>query len=72
MTPPHKVTEAGESTEGWAIRQPGFLGSIRQHTHCARCGDPLPAQPHSEPRHYGYAGKGFMNVICNPCHEELP
>lgn len=63
------VTE-GESTARWAIHEPAFRGLIKRLTHCARCGDPVPAKPHSEPQHY--AIKPVMHVLCYDCHNALP
>lgn len=66
----HAMTPEGESTENWALRSPGFVGSTRQLLDCARCGDPLPVKPHSEPRHFGVAP--VLHVICDDCHDALP
>jgi hypothetical protein len=33
----------GEPTDKWAFREPGFFGSMKQLTCCARCG-PHPAR----------------------------
>ena len=60
----------GESTETWAINQPGLAGSIKILTHCARCGEGLPAKPHNEPR-WMFAGP-VMHTICDDCYDALP
>ena len=65
-----QVTSEGESTENWAIRQPGFVGSIQQLTCCGRCGEPLPAKPYDEKRHFG--SKPVTHVLCDGCFDALP
>lgn len=62
----------GESTENWAIRQPGFLGSIKQLCNCGRCGKPLPIKRHDEPRRIGDIFKPTVHALCDDCYEALP
>lgn len=71
MTEQHTVTEDGESTERWACREPGFFGSVRQLTCCARCGCDL---PHGRDHAHRYRDvfKPTMHVVCDPCHDALP
>lgn len=61
----------GESTEKWAMRQSGFFGSIKQLTHCARCGEPLPAKPHNEPSIFDTL-KPTVHFVCDECYDALP
>lgn len=70
MTTEHLITPDGESTEQWAWRQPGFIGSVRQLCCCARCGETPPAKPHHEPRHYGRAP--VLHLLCDQCFDALP
>ncbi len=63
---------AGESTETWAFREAGFMGTIKQLTHCARCGEPLPHKSYDEPRHVFDVLKPTMHTICDDCFEEMP
>lgn len=67
----HEVGPDGESTENWAIREHGFLGSTKQLTNCARCGK-LVRKRHDEPRHFGDTFKPTFHQICDECHDELP
>jgi hypothetical protein len=66
------LPDGGESTALWAIRSPGFLGSAKQLTHCARCGEPLPFKRLDEPRHFRDILKPTHHIICDPCHDALP
>lgn len=66
----HEILPDGESTDRWAIREPGFLGSTRQLLDCARCGEELPFKRHDEPRHFRRYPS--LHVICDDCHDELP
>lgn len=61
---------SGESTAQWACQAPGFFGSMRQLTSCARCGEVLSGGPHT-PRHYGHTFKPTAHVICDLCYEGL-
>ncbi len=54
----------------WAIREPGFIGSIKQLIACARCGQNLPLKAHNEPRHCGH--KPALHFICDDCFDSLP
>jgi len=67
----HEITSDGESTALWAFREPGFFGSVRQLVNCARCGGHLKGSPNT-PRHYRDVLKPTMQVLCEPCYEELP
>ena len=71
MMPQHEMTTDGESTAKWAMHEPGFIGTVRQLTHCARCGLSLPPKRHSEPRRYRDIGRPAMHVICDDCFEDL-
>jgi hypothetical protein len=55
----------GESTEHWAICQPGFSG-IKQLTHCGRCGEVLPGGRH-QPSQARDIFKPTMHFICAAC-----
>jgi len=74
MKPPvkHRLTPEGESTELWAIREPGFLGSIKQLVCCGRCGETLPFRRHNEPRLFRDVFKPSMHVLCDDCYDALP
>lgn len=67
----HAQTADGESTEQWACREPGFFGSARQLTCCARCGGPL---PHGHDRKRKVCGlfKPTMHFLCDECFDQLP
>jgi len=65
----HEITAEGESTLNWALREPGFLGTIKQLTRCGRCGGPLPLK--KNPRMFG-ALKSYMHFLCDDCFEALP
>lgn len=68
----HEIGPEGESTEKWAICNPGFLGTLQQLTHCARCGCGLPPRAHNEPRHFRDVLKPTMHIICDGCFDALP
>ncbi len=68
----HEILPEGESTAKWAFREPGFMGAVKQLTHCARCGCRLPAKPHNEPRHFFDLLKPTMHVLCDDCFDALP
>ena len=61
----------GECTEAWAMRQPGFFGSVKQLTCCARCGGDLPHGKHKKRRMFAPL-KPSMHFICDACFEALP
>lgn len=67
----HRMTEDGESTENWAINQPGFSGSIRQLTCCARCGKDLPANRRNEKVTFA-RDLTRPHALCEGCFDELP
>jgi hypothetical protein len=68
----HEILPEGESTAKWAIREPGFLGSIRQLLHCARCGEPPPLKGKDDPRKYRDTFKPTMHFLCDDCYDALP
>ena len=72
MTIQHEILPEGESTTRWAIRQPGFLGTVKQLINCARCGEPLPFKRHDEPRRFRDICKPTLHCICDDCHDALP
>ena len=72
MKTQHESSPDGESTEKWAIRGPGFIGSIKQLTHCARCGNIPPPKRHDEPRKYRDISKITFHFVCDQCYAELP
>jgi hypothetical protein len=67
----HEIFPEGESTAKWAFREPGFMGSSRQLTHCARCGG-SPVQPRDKPRHCMDIFKPSMHFVCDECFDVLP
>lgn len=71
-TAAHEVGPDGESTEKWAIRNPGFLGSIHQLTRCGRCGCDLPPSKPNGTRRFRDVLKPTLHVICDECFEALP
>ena len=71
MAQQHEMLEDGESAEKWAIRQPGFLGSIKQLLNCARCGDGV-GGGWNKPKHVYNIFKPTMHILCDDCHEALP
>lgn len=68
----HEILPEGESTEKWAIRRPGFIGSIQQLTHCGRCGEPLPPKSVHEPSRFMDVFKPTQHILCDDCYEALP
>lgn len=68
----HEILPEGESTEKWAIREPGFLGTVKQLTHCARCGEPLPPKGVHRPRHFRDIFQATHHIICDDCYDALP
>jgi len=67
----HEMLPDGESTEKWAINQPGFAGTLKQLCNCARCGDPI-RKRHDEPTHFRDVFKPSMHVLCDDCWDALP
>ena len=68
----HNVTEdGGESTKAWACHEPGFFGSIRQLTSCARCGGNLTGG-HNTPLRISDLSKPTMHCVCDECYSALP
>ena len=67
----HEILPDGESTEKWAIRSPGFLGSIMQLVCCARCGESLRGG-RNEPTHYRDIFKPTAHFLCDDCYNALP
>jgi hypothetical protein len=67
----HTITDDGESTEKWAFHEPGFRGSVKQLTHCARCGK-IQRKSYNEPRFFANIGKPNIHLICDACHEAMP
>lgn len=72
MTDRHEILDDGESTEKWAFREKGFFGSIKQITHCARCGDTLKVKGYNEPVHSMHIFKPTFHFICDECYDQLP
>lgn len=70
MTIKHEMLPEGESTDKWAIREPGFMGTLKHLTHCARCGDPLPFKRRDEPRRV--AIQPTLHHLCDSCFNALP
>ncbi len=68
----HRIGPDGENTESWAIGHPGFLGSMKQFTHCARCGQLPPHKRLDEPRRFGAAANVPLHLICDDCYDALP
>lgn len=67
----HEMLPEGESTEKWAIRSPGFLGSVKQLVCCARCGEYSRKGRH-ESQHFRDIFKPTFHLICDDCHDALP
>ena len=65
------ATPEGESTEKWAMRQPGFFGTEKQLTCCARCGGNLPFGKDKKRRVFDLL-KPSMHMICDDCFDALP
>ena len=72
MAVKHEILPEGESTEQWAFRSHGFMGTIKQLTHCARCGEHLPISGKARPRHYLDIGKKTFHTLCDECYGALP
>jgi hypothetical protein len=68
----HEILPEGESTANWAIQEPGFLGSIKQLFHCARCGQVPPFKRGDEPQKYRDLFKPTVHFLCDECWNELP
>lgn len=68
----HEQLPEGESTAKWAMQQPDFMGTSKQLTHCARCGNELPAKSYNEPRHFFHALKPSSHCLCDDCYDQLP
>jgi len=68
----HELLPEGESTAKWAIREPGFLGSIKQLINCARCGGYLEIKGRHEKCHFRDIFQPTHHVICDKCYDELP
>lgn len=71
QTVTHEVTPDGELTDKWAIRQPGFAGTIKQLVCCARCGDYLKGGKDKLLKVRDML-KPTMHFLCDECHEALP
>lgn len=54
----------------WAIQQPGFLGTARQLTDCAKCGQRI-NKTKNEPRHYGHVGRPTLHCVCDDCYDQF-
>lgn len=68
----HEILPEGESRAKWAINvEPGFIGSIKQLLHCARCGQHLGGGP-NKPHKVFDMFKPTMHRVCDECFEELP
>ena len=68
----HEILPDGESTEKWAIRGPGFLGTVKQLLNCARCGKISPPKYKDAPVHYRGFFKPTFHFICDDCWDALP
>ena len=60
----------GESTEKWAMREPGFFGTTKQLVCCARCGNFLKAR--GKKLKVIDLFKPSMHFICDTCFDALP
>lgn len=67
----HEILPEGESTAKWAIRESGFMGSIKQLICCARCGEYRKGGKHA-PQNFRDILKPTIHVICRECNEALP
>jgi hypothetical protein len=65
----HQMTDDGESTERWAMRQPDFIGTVKRLLCCARCGESLPGGPNRTRKVFSARPLLF---ICDDCYEALP
>jgi hypothetical protein len=68
----HQQTDEGESTEKWACREPGFFGTAKQLTCCARCGDGLRGGHNVKRKVFNAACKPNMHFLCDECFDALP
>lgn len=59
-----------EESAAWVANQPGFWGTIRQLTECAKCGGG--GGGHHEPRNFADIFKPSVHWICDDCYETLP
>lgn len=71
MSGTHIVTAEGESTEKWAMRAPGFVGSVKQLIACGRCGEYLQGGQHTK-HHFGNLFKTDFYWLCDECYVALP
>jgi hypothetical protein len=60
-----------ESTENWAANEPGFMGSARRLTCCARCGEFL-SGGYNKPRKVFDLCQPTMHFLCDDCFDQLP
>lgn len=67
----HKITPDGESTENWAMRQDGFMGTVKQLLCCARCGETIAGGYH-KPMHIYDMFKPTKHCLCDECFDALP
>lgn len=54
----------------WAANEPGFMGTVRQITCCAKCGDRLHGGP-NKPRKTFDLFKPTLHFLCDACFECL-
>ena len=66
-----EIPPEGESTAKWAIREPDFIGTPKQFTCCARCGDKLIVS-RNEPVRCRDMFKPTAHFICDDCFDALP
>lgn len=66
-----RMNDGGESTANWAMRKPGFFGTITQLTCCARCGDVLPSGQDTQHKMFRIFTPA-VHCLCDPCFDELP
>lgn len=67
----HEILPEGESTAKWAIKQPGFFGTIKQLCCCARCGEGLKGGPNQKHKTFDIF-KPTAHSLCDDCYEQLP
>ena len=67
----HEILPEGESTAKWGFREAGFMGSIKQLTCCARCGEVIRSGP-NEPVARRDVFKPTVHVVFRECNEALP
>jgi hypothetical protein len=60
-----------ETQETWFAEKGDFWGTIRQLTHCARCGR-VSRKRYDEPRHFADIFKPTAHHLCDGCYESLP